>query len=49
VGTSRKHRSPVYTMIVHPFLIYFRIQKQPATVYIVKIHHGRQRQPRQFE
>jgi len=36
-------------MVVRPFIIYFRIDDDPAAVYILSIRHGRHRQPRRFE
>ena len=48
VGKSRRRGSPIHAMVVRPFIIYFRIDDDPAAVYILNIRHGRRRQPRRF-
>jgi plasmid stabilization system protein ParE len=49
VGKSRKRGSPVHAMVVRPFIVYFRVEADPAVVYILSVRHGRRRQPRRFE
>jgi plasmid stabilization system protein ParE len=49
VGRSRERGSPVHAMVVRPFIVYFRVDHTPATVYVLTVRHGRRRQPRRFE
>ena len=49
VGKSRKRRSPVHALVVHPFIVYYRIDAEIEAVHILKIVHGARRQPRRFK
>jgi plasmid stabilization system protein ParE len=49
VGKSRKRGSPIHAMLVRPFVVYFRIDPDPAAVHILNVRHGVRRQPRRFE
>lgn len=48
VGRSRKTDSPVHRMVVHPYLVYYRVEEDPAVVSILTVRHGARRQPRRF-
>jgi len=49
VGKSRKRGTPVHSLVVRPFVIYYRVEHSPPAVYILHIRDGRRRQPRRFE
>ena len=49
VGRSRKTGSAFHSMVVRPYIIYYRVEEQDAVVFILTIRHGRRRQPRTFE
>lgn len=49
VGTSDKRRTPVHAMVVHPFIVYYRIEVAAHAVVVHTIVHGAQRQPRHFQ
>lgn len=48
VGKSAKRGTPVHAMVVRPFIVYYRVEEQPAAIYILIVRHGRMRQPRRF-
>ena len=48
-GVSRKRGTPVHSMVVRPFIIYYRVNHQPPAVFILNVRHGKRRQPRRFE
>jgi plasmid stabilization system protein ParE len=48
-GKSRKTGSPVHSLVVRPFLVYYRVQDHPPAVFVLTIRHGARRQPRRFE
>jgi len=48
VGKSRKRGTPVHSMVVRPFVIYYRVERSPPVVYVLNIRHGRRQQPREF-
>jgi plasmid stabilization system protein ParE len=39
----------VHSLPVPPFIIYYRVVEKPATVRILTIRHGAQRQPHRFK
>src|SRR5690348_7644556 len=49
VGKSRKRGTPIHSMVVRPFLVYYRVESSPPTVYVLNIRHGSRRQPRRFD
>jgi plasmid stabilization system protein ParE len=49
VGKSRKRGSPVHAVVVRPFIIYYRVDPQPAAVFVLQVLHGKRRQPRRFD
>jgi plasmid stabilization system protein ParE len=49
VGKSRKRGSPVHSMVVRPFIIYYRVEHSPKIVYVLNVRHGGRRQPRHFQ
>jgi len=48
-GRSRKHRSIIHARVERPFIIYYRIENDARTVYLVEVRHGARRQPRRFD
>jgi plasmid stabilization system protein ParE len=48
VGTSTKRGSAVHAMVARPFIVYYRVEDSPATVYVLKVRQGKRRQPRRF-
>jgi plasmid stabilization system protein ParE len=48
VGKSRKRGTPIHSMVVRPFLVYYRVESSPPTVHVLNIRHGGRRQPRRF-
>jgi len=49
IGKSRKRGQSVHALLVHPFIVHFRLVTDTSAVYILSVRHGAQRQPRQFE
>src|SRR4051812_6496752 len=49
VGKSRKRGSAVHALVVHPFIIYYRIDASIQTVYVLHVIHGARRQPKRFD
>ena len=49
VGRSRRRGSPIRAMIVRPFIVYYRIDEEPAAVYVLNRRHGSRCPPRRFE
>jgi len=49
VGRSRKLRSSVHSMVVRPFVVYYRVDTSTQTVHVLRIIHGARRQPKRFE
>jgi plasmid stabilization system protein ParE len=47
-GNSKKRGSPVHAMVVRPFIVYYRVDSNPAVVYVLTVKHGSQRQPLRF-
>lgn len=48
-GRSRKRGTLVHSMVVRPFVVYYRVEHDPAAVYVLNVRHGKRRQPRRFE
>ena len=48
VANSRRRRTAIHSMVVQPYLVYYRVSDNPARVFILKIVHGARRQPRRF-
>ena len=48
VGTSRKRGTPVHSVVVRPFIIYYRVDANPPSVHVLFVRHGSRRQPRTF-
>jgi toxin ParE1/3/4 len=48
VGRSRKSGAPVHSMVVRPYIVYYRIDPANLAVYIMTVRHGARRQPRRF-
>lgn len=49
VGRSRKRGSPVHSLVVRPYIIYYRIEEQSRTVAVLTVRHGARIQPRTFD
>lgn len=49
VAKSRKRGTPVHALTLRPFVIYYRVEPAPATVYILSVRHGGRRKPRGFK
>jgi toxin ParE1/3/4 len=49
VGRSRKRKTPVHSMVVRPYIVYYRVDEQTREVSIMSIRHGNRKQPRRFE
>jgi plasmid stabilization system protein ParE len=49
VGRSRKHGTPIHSMVVRPFTVYYRVQSSPEAVYVLNVRHGSRRQPPRFK
>jgi toxin ParE1/3/4 len=49
VGKSRKRGTPIHSMVVRPFLVYYRVTSSPPTVHVLTIRHGSRRPPRRFD
>ncbi|HXE55994.1 MAG TPA: type II toxin-antitoxin system RelE/ParE family toxin [Tepidisphaeraceae bacterium] len=47
-GTSRKRGTPVHSMVVRPFIVYYRVEQSPAAVYVLNVRHGSRRPPASF-
>src|SRR5688572_32232012 len=48
-GTSRKRGTPVHSMVVRPFIVYYRVEASPVSVYVLLVRHARRRQPKRFQ
>jgi plasmid stabilization system protein ParE len=48
-GSSRKRRTPIHSMVVRPYIVYYRLEESAARVYVLNVRHGKRRQPRRFE
>lgn len=49
VGKSRRRGAPVHAAVVRPFIIYYGVEEQPRPkVHVLRVLHGRQRQPKRF-
>jgi plasmid stabilization system protein ParE len=49
VGKSRTTGSDIHAMIVHPFIVYYRVDDPQRAVFILMILHGARKQPRSFD
>jgi toxin ParE1/3/4 len=49
VGRSRKRGTPVHSMVVRPYIVYYRVDEQRREVSIMSIRHGHRKQPRRFD
>ena len=49
IGKSRKRGQSVHALLVHPFIVHFRLVTDTSAVYILSVRNGTRRQPRQFE
>ena len=47
-GNSRTRGTRIHALVVRPFIIYYRVEDQPPTVYVLQVRHGSRRQPRRF-
>jgi plasmid stabilization system protein ParE len=48
-GKSRKRGTPIHSLVVRPYIVYYRVETSPAAVYVLNVRHGKRRQPRRFE
>ena len=48
-GTSRNRGTPVHSMVVRPYIVYYRVEQGTASVHVLHVRHGKRRQPRRFE
>ena len=48
VGRSRQNNSPVHSMVVRPYIVYYRVDVQRSWVFVLTIRHGARKQPRRF-
>lgn len=48
-GTSRKRGTPVHSMVVRPYIVYYHVAQAAAAVYVLSVRHGKRRQPRRFK
>jgi plasmid stabilization system protein ParE len=48
VGRSKKRGSPVHAMVVHPYIVYYRVEEAERMVFVLSVRHGARRQPRRF-
>jgi toxin ParE1/3/4 len=46
---SRKHGYVVYSMVVPPHVVYYRIMEADQVVRVLTVQHGARRRPRDFE
>jgi plasmid stabilization system protein ParE len=49
VGRSRKRGSAVHSMVVRPYIVYYRVDESRKYVFVLTIRHGARRQPRRFK
>jgi len=49
VGRSRRTGSRVHSMVVRPYIVYYRVEEGPGAVFILTVRHGRRKQPRHFD
>ena len=49
VARSRTTGSAIHSMVVRPFIVYYRVQEPVHMVFILSIRHGAQMQSRHFE
>jgi plasmid stabilization system protein ParE len=49
VGTSRKRGTPVHSVVVRPFIVYYRVEQRTASVHVLHVIHGKRRQPKRFK
>jgi toxin ParE1/3/4 len=49
VGNSQKRGTPIRSMVLRPFLIYYRVTASPRAVHILTIRHGARQPPRRID
>ncbi len=49
VGVSRETGVPVHMRVVHPYVIYYRVEPQPPQVTVTHVRHGARRPLRRFD
>jgi len=47
-GRSRSQGTPVHSVVVESFILYYRVDRDVQLVTIMTFRHGHQRQPRRF-
>ena len=49
VASASDELPAVHAMVVHPVLVYYRIDERLRVVRVLRIVHGSQKQPTQFD
>lgn len=49
IGTSKRSGMPIHSLVVRPFLVYYRVDESDGKVIVLTVRHGARRQPRRFD